>query len=269
MKISNNQKTDRVGVQIVGERFELAGYIFREQTVSDYGIDAQIEVVDGDIVTGKLIALQIKSGISWFKEESEEGYIYRGDIEHLDYWLEHSLPVLIVLCDIDNKKCFWQSVTPANITYTKKAWKTTIPKYQQINAGMYVDLQYLINKLTIYKSYTVRSIKDLSYGVAKRYCLRIILNKEHTQSEIVDHIKSITSEAINTDYHRSDLTRNHWRNKPAHVIWLDIFPSSEDEQNNNNICQTKWFSKNLDSMYFPLSNNGRGNFRKSKSTMEQ
>ena len=77
MKISNNQKTDRVGVQIVGERFELAGYIFREQTVSDYGIDAQIEVVDGDIVTGKLIALQIKSGISWFKEESEEGYIYR------------------------------------------------------------------------------------------------------------------------------------------------------------------------------------------------
>ncbi len=256
MKISNNQKTDHVGVQIVGEMFESAGYIFREQTTKDFGIDAQIEVVDGDIVTGKLIALQIKSGSSWFKEKSDDGFIYRGDIEHLEYWLDHSLPVLIVLCDTQKRKCFWQSVTPANITYTKKAWKTTVPKYQQINAGMYVDLQYLVNKLRTYKSYTIGSFKDLSHGVAKRYCLRIILNKEHTQSEIVDHIKNITREAINTDYHRSDITRNHWRNIPAHVIWLDIFPSSEDEQNNNYICQTEWFSKDLDPEYLPISNNG-------------
>ena len=80
MKISKSQKTGNVGVQIVGEMFESAGYIFREQTTKDFGIDAQIEVVDGDIVTGKLVALQIKSGNSWFKEKSDDGFIYRGDI---------------------------------------------------------------------------------------------------------------------------------------------------------------------------------------------
>ena len=55
MKISKNNKTDRIGVQIVGKQFESAGYIFREQAISDYGIDAQVELVDEDTVTGKLI----------------------------------------------------------------------------------------------------------------------------------------------------------------------------------------------------------------------
>lgn len=256
MKISKNQNTDRIGVQIVGEKFDRAGYLFREQPISDYGIDAQIELVHEETVTGKLVALQIKSGPSYFSKESNEAYIYRGDINHLNYWLKHSLPVLIVLCDTNNKKTFWQSITPSNIIYTKKAWKIEIPKYQQINSGMYVDLQYLVNKLPIYKNYTIGSIRDTSHGLAKRYCLRIILNKEHTQSEIVHLIKNATSEAINAEYHRDDLTRTHWSNTPAHVIWLDIFPSSEDEKNNNFICQTEWFSTNLDEKYMPISNNG-------------
>ena len=46
----------------------IAGYIFREQPISDYGIDAQIELIDEETVTGKLVALQIKSGASWFVE---------------------------------------------------------------------------------------------------------------------------------------------------------------------------------------------------------
>lgn len=256
MKISDNSKTDRIGVQIVGEQFELSGYIFREQSISDYGIDAQVELVDGDNVTGKLIALQIKSGDSWFKEESEEAYVFRGDKKHLEYWLDHSLPVLIVLCDTKSRQCFWQSITPANVIYTLKAWKISIPKYQRINAGMNIDLKRLISKFSAYKSYTIGSISDNSHGMAKRYSLRIILNKEHTQAEIIDLIKHITSEAVNYEYHRSDITRSHWRNQAAHIIWLYVYPSAEDEQNNNFICQTEWFSENLQQEYLPISNGG-------------
>jgi hypothetical protein len=256
MKISPKQSTERIGVQVVGEKFERAGYIFREQPVSDYGIDALIEGVEGENLTGKLVALQIKSGSSYFKESTENEYIYRGSRDHLEYWLKHSLPVLIVLCDTDNSLCFWQAVTPANISYTKKAWKILIPKYQQINSGMYVDLRNLITKFPIYKPYTISSIKDLSHGLAKRYCLRIILNKQHTQSEIVCLIKNLTQEAINTEYHRSDLTRHHWRNISAHVIWLFIFPSTEDENRNNFICQTEWFSCEISPDDLPVSNKG-------------
>jgi len=258
MKISHSQRTDRKGVQIVGDKFEQANYIFREQSVSDFGIDAHIEIVDeGRNVTGKLVALQIKSGPSWFREEATDEYVYRGDKEHLSYWLEHSLPVLIVLCDIENRLCYWQAVTPANIISTKTAWKILIPKYQQVNSGMYIDLLYLIDKLPIYKSYTIDSIKDLSHGLAKRYCLRVILNQQHTQAEIVDLVKALTKEAINTEYHRTDLTKGHWKDAPAHVVWLDIFPSAEDERNSNLICQSEWFSTEIGPEDLPSSNEGQ------------
>lgn len=63
----HNSQIERIGVQAVGEQFVRVGYIFREQQTDDYGIDAQIEIVAGGLVTGKLIALQIKTGPSWFK----------------------------------------------------------------------------------------------------------------------------------------------------------------------------------------------------------
>lgn len=256
MKIAQSAKTERDGVQIVGEQFVRAGYIFREQTVSDYGIDAHIELVDGDNVTGKLIAVQIKSGSSWLKEKSKEAFIFRGDKEHLKYWLEHSLPVLIVLCDVKNRQCFWQAITAANVVHTNKAWKINIPQYQRINPGMDVDLKRLVNKLPVHKNYTIGSTDDVSHGAAKRYSLKLILNKEHTQAEIIDLIKNATSEAINTEYHRCEITRSHWRDHPAHVVWLMIYPSAEDEKNSNYICQSEWFSASLPKDSMPSSNGG-------------
>lgn len=256
MKIHHNSKTDRIGIQAVGEQFERAGYIFREQPISDYGIDAQIEFVEGEIVTGKLIALQIKTGTSWFQESTEEGYVFRGDNEHLKYWIEHSLPVLIILHNPETKISYWQAIKTENVIPTDKAWKIIVPKIQRINPGMEVDLKRLINKLPAHKNYTICCIDDVSHGLAKRYSLRVILNNEHTQSEILALIKRVTVEAVNCEYHRSDITRSHWRNKPAHVVWLFIFPSAEDEKNNNFICQTEWFSESIPPGAEPISIGG-------------
>lgn len=44
------------------------GWIFRRQLEADFGIDAQVEVMDGDHATGRLFALQIKSGPSYFQK---------------------------------------------------------------------------------------------------------------------------------------------------------------------------------------------------------
>ncbi len=256
MKVSQNSTTDRIGIQITGELFDRNGYIFREQPIRDCGIDAQIELIENENATGKLIALQIKSGPSWLKEEKEDSYIFRGDSDHLQYWLDHSLPVLILLCDVDNRISYWQAITPGNVEYTEKGWKVAVPKYQTINPGMIVDLKRLVQKLEVYKSWTITSIKDVSHSVAKRYSLKIVLNKEHTQAEIIELIKSISAEVRNSDYYRSDQTKSHWRENPAHVVWLIIYPTSEDESNNNYLCQTEWFSETIDPNFLPSSNGG-------------
>lgn len=104
-------------------------WIFRDVRKADIGIDGQIEVVDEkQRGTGRLLAVQIKCGTSYLSEASDEGYTYRGDRKHLKYWLEHSLPVILVVCDPQKERCYWQVVTGANTNPLENTWTMVIPK---------------------------------------------------------------------------------------------------------------------------------------------
>lgn len=108
------------------------GWCFREQPTSDFGIDAHVEtVVDGHL-TGRLLAIQIKSGASYFREERPAGYVYRGDAKHLKYWLDHALPVILVLCDGSARVCVWESFSESTITRTGKGWRLEIPRTNRL-----------------------------------------------------------------------------------------------------------------------------------------
>jgi hypothetical protein len=72
-------------------------WIFRDLRKADLGIDAQIELVSPEKRgTGRLIAAQIKCGPS-FLGAPESGFVFRGKSKHLRYWIEHSLPVMVIL----------------------------------------------------------------------------------------------------------------------------------------------------------------------------
>jgi hypothetical protein len=109
------------------------GWIFREQPNQDKGVDAQIEEVANGRATGRLIGLQIKSGISWFKRKTRSGFIYSGDLEHLTYWQGHSLPILIVLFDPISAEAYWQWVSDDHVRLTDKGWTLVIPYTQTIS----------------------------------------------------------------------------------------------------------------------------------------
>jgi hypothetical protein len=124
-------------------------WIFREQPTDDYGIDAHLEVVDGEIVTGKLVGLQIKSGQSYFDHPASGGWWYYLDADDLDYWERHSLPVLVVLYDTTSRAAYWQSVTKKNLIPTKPSSKRTgghkllIPSAQTLDVAAKHDLAEL------------------------------------------------------------------------------------------------------------------------------
>lgn len=116
--------------QIITYDFE---WIFREQPTDDYGIDAQIEVVQDEVATGELLAAQIKAGPSYFKKETEEGWWYLLDKNDLSYWLEHSLPVVVIICDSDTKTAYWQVVNEYTVaTGNLGGKKLLIPKDQEL-----------------------------------------------------------------------------------------------------------------------------------------
>lgn len=95
-------------------------WMFREQPVDDIGIDAHMEIVEGSGKPKQLLALQIKSGTSWFSEQKDNHVIFRDINERqFNYWTTNSLPCIIVLFNPDNEVCIWQKLTKETIERTK------------------------------------------------------------------------------------------------------------------------------------------------------
>jgi hypothetical protein len=102
------KQTDRLGINAVDRIFvEEFGWIFREQTIADWGIDAHVEVATDQAPTGRLLALQIKSGKSFFRKKTGN-IVFHGTRRHLQYWINHSLPVVIVLHNPETNETPWQ-----------------------------------------------------------------------------------------------------------------------------------------------------------------
>lgn len=126
---------ERVGVHKCGLAIsENLGWIFREQSVSDVGIDGYVElVVDGE-AQGKLVALQVKSRDSYLKE-TRAGQVYYGDNEHLDYWLNHATPVLLVSYTPKYDALRWVHITDRNVKRTPKGWNIVVPNHNRFDNG--------------------------------------------------------------------------------------------------------------------------------------
>lgn len=111
---------DRIGVNHCAKIAELNDWMFREQPINDIGIDAHIEFVDSSGKPKQLLALQIKTGESWFKEQKDGCIIFR-DINERQYvyWTMNSLPCIVVIYNPSNETCVWQKLTNETIERTK------------------------------------------------------------------------------------------------------------------------------------------------------
>lgn len=108
-------------------------WAFRRQYESDEGIDAQVETkVDGK-TTGRLLALQIKGGSSWFREKNADGWVFRFDHRLAHLWLGHALPVVIVLVDVESETAYWQRIDQSTVSTTRKGYKVLVPEANTVD----------------------------------------------------------------------------------------------------------------------------------------
>lgn len=113
--------TERIGINHIGEIAERNNWMFREQPVNDIGIDAHIEFIDFSGQPKQLLALQIKSGDSWFKEQKDNCIVFRDINERqYNYWTMNSLPCILVLYNPNDNTCIWQKLTTETIVRTKE-----------------------------------------------------------------------------------------------------------------------------------------------------
>ena len=143
-------KSDRIaqrGVALAMGAFEALGFAFRVQHDEDYGVDAHAELIEDERPTGRLLGIQLKSGPSYFKESQGDSYVFRVDSQHVEYWFDHCLPVLICLCDVDAGQVYWQAVDAETATSTGKGFKILIPMSQKLDSNSEANLRNLLTPM--------------------------------------------------------------------------------------------------------------------------
>jgi len=240
MSQKNTNLTERIGVHKVALAFlEEFGWFVREQAVSDVGIDMQAEIVKEDKPTGQLFSLQIKSGNSYFKESKEDFFIYRGEKKHLEYWTEHSTPVLIIVYSSETKNIYWQKVLHENICKTEKGWKINIPYTQTLTKEFKADISKIYNNPN---HYTEMNISDTSHGVARRASIKILV--EHTyatsKTSMREMIPKLNKKYRVSDYHRDEATRKHFKDQFVEIIEIFFYDSIQQFNYGLPFCRTIW-----------------------------
>ena len=123
-------KQGELGVSIVSRTIsEHYGWLFkRNHQEHDFGIDGQIEVVTDDgMVTGQMLACQIKCGKSFFREKNRWGFVYRGETKHFNYLANYPIPVIIIICDPDSREAYWVQFQAFAARVTEAGWSLNVP----------------------------------------------------------------------------------------------------------------------------------------------
>lgn len=116
------------------------GLIWRETSMIDVGIDGQIEMVNAEgAATGQLVAVQVKSGTSYFHDSGEAWKFYPHP-KHRFYWERFPLPVLLFLHAPEDGAIYWVDVRQALRNPTLSQAAVTVPKRNLLQNASATDL---------------------------------------------------------------------------------------------------------------------------------
>lgn len=110
MKWPRKNCTANQGVLYVERVVNEHGSIFRPvHQETDVGVDGHIELVDTENATGKLVAVQVKSGDSYLANDGDK-FTVSVDQNHLDYWCSYLIPVILVCYSPSRNLAAWTSI---------------------------------------------------------------------------------------------------------------------------------------------------------------
>jgi len=108
MKWPRSRTAENEGVLQVQQVVNQHGSIFREvHQEKDIGIDGIIEIVKNQHSEGLLVAVQVKSGESYTKSNK---FVVKVDQNHLAYWQDFMLPVVMICYSPKNRVLAWTSI---------------------------------------------------------------------------------------------------------------------------------------------------------------
>ncbi|MCX5870300.1 MAG: DUF4365 domain-containing protein [Deltaproteobacteria bacterium] len=124
--------TAKKGINFVRTAVEEAGSLFHKiEGENDLGIDALIELIREETPLNRQIAVQIKSGASYYNSAGEECLIPIDS--HRNYWLHHPLPVLGIVFVPSLGKAHWIDIK----SYLQDNPEKSVIRYQTSEANCF------------------------------------------------------------------------------------------------------------------------------------
>ena len=231
--------TERIGIHKVALCFlEKFGWIEREQYVADYGIDTQVEIVENNVPTGLLYCLQVKAGKSYIKK-SNDNIVFYPEKKHVEYWLNHSLPVILIICDLEKNKNYWEFLNPQTIKETERGWKINIPLDNLLDheEAKYKISQYYYNN----KKFTImESVDDTSHPLSRRVSMKVVLKGDVAKVVMEKQLPHLIEGLKKSDYYRSKIVEKHHKDKQADCVWVYFYKDLEQYKNGLPLCIAYW-----------------------------
>ena len=218
-----SNSTERIGVSYCALTAERNNWMFREQPINDIGIDAHMEFVEDD-KPRQLLALQIKSGSSWFKEKKDDCIIFRNINERqYNYWTMNSLPCIVILYNPDDNMCIWQELTTETIKRTKdgsgKGFYVKVPINQSF-------LDELSNEKLLAYTNLPQHIQNYNFLLSQKKFMEIIQNGGEVKLHSTEWIhkssgKGDTKLIVNDGQETKEYAYPYWF---PFTPYTDVFP---------------------------------------------
>lgn len=105
---------ERLGIAAMQNYAARQQQVWRETGTGDVGIDGTLEFVNRQgFATGRIVAVQVKSGPSYFATPCDGGWKFYFEPKHQYYWELFPLPVVLVLHDPRSNLSYWTDVRQA------------------------------------------------------------------------------------------------------------------------------------------------------------
>lgn len=200
-KYSERNVMSKSGVNHARAVVESCNSIFHEiHQENDIGVDAIIEIIKNEHPTGKMVALQIKSGESFF---------VRGECvfpikNHAKYWSSHHLPMFGIVYVPSLKNAYWVDIKK----YLAKNKETSTVKYKPTKANTFdaVDFKRVFVPTILEESPDGYSFEDsVELFRSSNYdesflglllLFRLYTDKKETWDEFVTYLRQRNAEEL-------------------------------------------------------------------------
>lgn len=165
-------------------------WIFRRVNAEhDFGIDGYIDIVTDDGgVTGQSIAVQIKTGKSFFATKTPAGFTFFEENKHLNYYLNLPVPLLVILCDDKARQCYWELFDIRKTEQASNGWKMNISRNNNLSERSKEELLDIVGP-AIEHTESIKAHWEITKALAESDFVFYSVARDDIETGNTDHIE--------------------------------------------------------------------------------